>query len=112
MASRKVTSTEQTLSNGSLVSKEQLVTQRLQNQDKSLMPTTVFILMHVLDYELWMCAQEEQAQCILGTREQPWSHKVSKGNMQRRFPPGGCSSSAGQPSLIKPPSALLAADTH
>ena len=54
MASRKVTSTEQTLSNGSLVSKEQLVTQRLQNQDKSLMPTTVFILMHVLDYELWI----------------------------------------------------------
>jgi len=25
------------------------------------------------------CAQEEQAQCTLGKREQPWSHKLSKG---------------------------------
>jgi hypothetical protein len=72
MASRKVTSTEQTLSNGSLVSKEQLVTQRLQNQDKSLMPTTVFILMHVLDYELWVVHRRSRTSAL-------WEHENSHG---------------------------------
>ena len=46
--------------------------QRLQNQDKSLIPTTVFILMHVLDYELWVVHRRSRTSAL-------WEHENSHG---------------------------------
>ena len=46
--------------------------QMLQSQDKSLIPTTVFILMHVLDYELWVVHRRSRTSAL-------WEHENSHG---------------------------------